>query len=196
MVVRDELMADELAQDAIVRLLNGDFAGADPSRGRFRDLLKTSLRNMARNNWAKEKRRTGVDFDLSLVDDADSKKLEDQWTGRWREQLLTLAWDKLKSWEQTHSDSVSYQILKLRSDHPDDASPDLAKRLSAATGREFKPDAARQQLRRARVRFVEFLVAEIADGLPEAGPEQLQEELISLGLFASVKDVLPAKWQV
>lgn len=48
-VVRDPSLADELSRDAIVRVLRGDFAGADPSRGRFRDLLKTAIRNMARN---------------------------------------------------------------------------------------------------------------------------------------------------
>lgn len=194
-VVRDETMADELAQDAIVRLLKGDFAGADPRRGRFRDLLKTALRNMARNYWAKENRRAGVDLDLTLVDDAKSVQLENQWAGRWRDNLLSLAWERLRSWESSRPDSCAYQVLKLRSDHPNDSSSDLAKKLSAVTGRDFSAESTRQQLRRARVRFVEFLVAEIADGLPDAGPQQLQEELISLGLFSSIKDVLPKKWQ-
>ncbi|MEZ6097091.1 MAG: sigma factor [Pirellulaceae bacterium] len=86
-VVKNPDQADELAQDAMVRLLKGDFAGADPGRGRFRDLLKTAIRNMARNYWSKENRRTGVDYDLSLVDgDADdvSSELDREWTNRWR----------------------------------------------------------------------------------------------------------------
>src|SRR5580692_7628921 len=56
-ILQDDGRADEVAQDAIVRLLSGDFAGADPNRGRFRDLLKVSVRNMARNHWEKENRR-------------------------------------------------------------------------------------------------------------------------------------------
>ena len=52
-ILQDHARADELAQDAVVRLLSGDFAGADPNRGRFRDLLEVSVRNMARNHWEK-----------------------------------------------------------------------------------------------------------------------------------------------
>ena len=66
LLVRDPDKADELSQDAVVRLLKGDFAGADPQRGRFRDLLKTAVRNMARNDWNRESRRQGVEFDLEL----------------------------------------------------------------------------------------------------------------------------------
>ncbi|MCA9196754.1 MAG: hypothetical protein KDA87_04420 [Planctomycetales bacterium] len=197
-IVRDPNMADELSQDAMVRLLKGDFAGADPQRGRFRDLLKTAIRNMARNNWAKENRRTGVDFDLSLLDGDQedmSDRLDEAWTSRWRENLMSIVWDKLKSWEASQPSSLAYTVLKLRSEFPNDSSTELAERLSQQAGREVKPDTTRQQLRRARVRFVEFLVEEIAQGLPEPTPEHLRDELISLGLFTSVKDVLPAQWQ-
>ena len=41
--------ADDVTHDVVVRLLSGDFAGADPARGRFRDLLKTAIRNIVRN---------------------------------------------------------------------------------------------------------------------------------------------------
>ena len=54
-IVRDEASAEEIAQHAVLRMLSGDFAGADPNRGRFRDLLKVATRNMVRNHWAKEK---------------------------------------------------------------------------------------------------------------------------------------------
>lgn len=198
LVVRNPELADELAQDAIVRLLKGDFAGADPQRGRFRDLLKTAIRNMARNHWAKAKVRSTVDFDLDALDgknDEVSAELDAQWTQRWRDHLMTLVWEQLKSFEQSQTASFPFTILKLRAEHPDDSSSELAERLSRSTGHAFKADTTRQQLRRARVRFVDLLVAEIANGLPDATPETLKEELLALGLFASVKDVLPAQWQ-
>src|SRR5262245_5988742 len=56
-VLRSRDDADELAQEVIVRLMRGDFAGADPSRGRFRDFLKTAVRNMVSNHWSKQSRR-------------------------------------------------------------------------------------------------------------------------------------------
>lgn len=194
LVVRDPQLADELSQDAMVRLLKGDFAGADPNRGRFRDLLKTAIRNMARNHWAKEKRRSPVDFDLSLLDGDDEEvaaNLDDEWTKQWRDSVMGIVWDQLKHWEQSQSTSFPYTVLRLRSEFPDDSSQELAVRLSNKTGRAVKADATRQLLRRGRVRFVEFLIAELANGLPEATPENLMEELIDLGLYESVKDVLP-----
>src|SRR5260370_14391835 len=45
--VRDPGAAEELCQEFAVRFLRGDFKGADPGRGRFRDFLKTGLRHLA-----------------------------------------------------------------------------------------------------------------------------------------------------
>lgn len=68
-LTKNDTDADELSQDVIMRFLNGDFGGADPNRGRFRDLLKVAVRNMTRSWWAKENRRQGVDYDLALEAD-------------------------------------------------------------------------------------------------------------------------------
>jgi len=194
-VVRDPTMADELSQDAIVRVLSGDFAGADPERGRFRDLLKTAIRNMAKNYWAKENRRSTADFDLSLLDDKgqEVQKLEEEWTTQWRENVLAIVWDKLLDWQNSQSTSVAHTVLKLRSEFPEASSTELATHLSKKTGREYKPDNTRQLLRRARVRFVEVLVSEVADGLNTPSSDDLKEELVELGLYASVKDLLPSE---
>ena len=196
-VVRDPSLADELSQDAIVRVLKGDFAGADPSRGRFRDLLKTAIRNMARNYWAKENRRSSADFDLSLLDDDNQEveKQDEKWTAQWRENVLSNVWDKLLSWQDSQPNSVAHTLLKLRSDFPKASATELAAEVSTSVGREFKPANTRQLLRRARVKFVEILVAEVADGLESPTPEDLKEELVALGLFASVQDLLPADWK-
>ena len=78
----------------------------------------------------------------------------------------------------------------LRADHPDDDSEQQAARLSQATGKTFRADAARQQLRRARARFAELLLEEIARTLDQPTPERVQEELIELGLMDYVRDFL------
>lgn len=193
-VVRDDHLVDELAQDVLVRMLKGDFSGADPDRGRFRDLLKTAIRNMARNHWAKENRRTSVDYDLNLVDDANTQDEDQLWNSQWTETILTIAWERLKSWSEA-ADSVAYDVLQLRSQYPKESSTELAERLSESTGTEITAATTRQQLRRARVRFAQYLVDEIADGLADPTPENLSDELKSLGLFNSVKDVLPKEFQ-
>lgn len=194
-VVKDDHLADELAQDAIIRLLKGDFSGADPNRGRFRDLLKTAIRNMARNHWAKANRRSSVAFDLQLIDSGESDELDEMWTNQCRDMVLSVAWQRLQEWEETNSESVAFTVLKLRSQFPDDSSTQIAERLSEKIGKTYKPDTTRQQLRRARVRFADYLVSEIADGLAEPTPDNLKDELNSLGLYSSVRDVLPAEWK-
>jgi len=192
-MTRDENEADELAQDAVVRLLQGDFAGADPDRGRFRDLLKTAVRNMVRNHWEKQKRRKPVDFDTSLV--AEKSDDTDPWTEDWRKRVLELAWDALRRDEQENPQSSAFAILRLRADEPDATSEELAGLLSKKLGREVRADAFRQQLRRARLRFAECLVDEIADGLEQPTAEQVEEELVSLGIWEQVRPILPEEWR-
>lgn len=55
---------------------------------------------------------------------------------------------------------------------------------------------ARQMLRRARLRFAEALVDEVARGLADPSPGGVADELAQLGLLDHVKDFLPADWAV
>src|SRR5688572_10163144 len=59
-MVKDQEDADEVAQEVIVRLLQGNFAGADRDRGRFRDLLRAAVRNLVRDYWDRKKKRTAI----------------------------------------------------------------------------------------------------------------------------------------
>ena len=195
-MTRNDEEADELSQDVVVRMLKGDFGGADPDRGRFRDLLKVAVRNMVKNHWAKQNRRRTVDFDVEETGDRGTteESFQDPWLDGWKSNILTNAWDALNAYQDSRSGSVAYTVLKLRAEYPDVDSRELASILSRKTGREFKPDTTRQQLRRARVRFAEFLVEEVAQGLEEATPDRIQDELISLGLYEQIRDVLPEDW--
>ncbi len=71
----------------------------------------------------------------------------------------------------------------------------LGGKLSQIVGKPVRADTTRQQLRRARLRFAEFLVEEIAQGLETAEPDRIQEELIALGLYEHIRDVLPDDWK-
>ena len=144
-IVRNEQDADDLAQDVVVRLLAGDFAGADPERGRFRDFLKTAIRNMVRNHWGRQKRRRSARFDLSQVA-ADAA--DDEWLGHWRHNVLDAVWKALEKCEQEQPDSAAHTVLRLRTEYPDESSPQLAARLSAKLGKPIRPDATRQKLHR------------------------------------------------
>lgn len=192
-MTRDDDQADELTQDVMVRLLQGDFAGADPQRGRFRDLLKTAVRNMVRNRWAKQNVRKTVDFDVAEAEPAESPESDQVWADSWQKHLLNLAWDRLRDYQDTHSGSVAYTALKTRTDFPDDSSEALAERIAHQIGKPVRPDQARQLVRRARVRFAEYVVAEVVDGLEVATPENIQEELAQAGLLELVRDYLPTE---
>ena len=194
-ILRDEARADELAQDAVVRLLSGDFAGADPNRGRFRDLLKVSVRNMARNHWEKENRRRPAAVDVDDVAATRSASEDSAWLASWGQNALDLTWSAMESFERSQPGSSAMAILRLRARFPEASSDELAQRLTEKTGQSIRPEALRQQLRRARVKFAELLIAEIADGLENAAPDDVEEELAALGLMDYVRDLLPADWK-
>jgi len=193
-MTRDEDLADELTQDVIVRLLKGDFAGADPKKGRFRDLLKTAVRNMTKNHWAKQKVRKSAEYDVEQIEDAAGDTGYAVWDESWRKQILDLAWGQLRTYQESHAGSVAYTILKLRTDFPDDSSEGLAERLSRQIDQPVRADQARQQLRRSRLRFAELLVAEVADCLDVATPDSIEDELAQIGLLERIRDVLPPNW--
>ncbi len=193
-ITRNEVDADELSQDVMVRLLNGDFGGADPERGRFRDLLKVAVKNMTRNHWDKQNRRKGVDFDLSLKDDESAQEIDDPWTESWRKNILDIAWARLESFQDSKEGSVLYSALRLRTDHPQADSTALADMISQEHGRTIPAATYRQNLRRGRVRFAEYVVEEVANGMESADPDRIQDELIAIGLYEHIKDVLPESW--
>lgn len=189
-IVKNSEDADELAQDAVMRLMKGDFAGADPGRGRFRDLLKTAVRNMVHNHWAKSNRRRPADADLDAVAGPEEVK-DDAWDAAWRQTVLDHAWAGLKEYERANAGKWSFTLLRLRADFPDADSEELAAKLGAKTGSAVRADACRQMLRRSRLRFAEILARETASGLADASPDRVAEELAAIGLLEYVRDFLP-----
>ncbi len=190
-IVREDELAGDMTQDIVVRLMSGDFSGADPHRGRFRDLLKTAIRNMIRNQWARQRRRRTVSLEADELA-CRAEAAEGAWSESWRLSVLDLAWDALRQEERKQPGAVPYTLLRMRADHPDESSDQLARRLSEHLGKAVRPDALRQKLRRARLQFVDLLIAEIGRGLDDPTPERIEEELIALGLHEFVRDLLPS----
>ncbi len=188
-MLKNQEDADELAQEVVVRLLKGDFAGADPTRGRFRDLLKTAVRNMVRNFWEKQSRRRPVDADLGLV--ADSEQPGDPWLAAWQKSVLDHAWGALKDYEKANPKKPAHTLLRLRADFPDDTGEQLAVKFYQKTGLSVRADSLRQTLHRSRLKFAELLVQEIQLGLDDPSPARVEEELAALELLDDVRDFLP-----
>jgi DNA-directed RNA polymerase specialized sigma24 family protein len=195
-MVKEVEDADEIAQEVVVRLLQGSFARANPERGRFRDMLKVAVRNVVLTYWTKKKRRASVDVDVAqLPGEGTETQIEQEWTAAWQRSILDMTWAAMEDYARAHPQSVSWIILRLRADHADDDLTQLAARFAQQTGKSLRPAALRQQLRRARLRFAELLIEEVAKSLDDPTPERVEEELIETGLMPYVQDFLPADWR-
>ncbi|MFK7819783.1 MAG: RNA polymerase sigma factor [Planctomycetaceae bacterium] len=179
-IVKDEAASQDLTQDVCARLMNGDFSGADQERGRFRDYLKTAVRNIARNHWRQEKRRSASPLPESLAEDSPN---EDAWVVAWRGNVLDMTWRAMDAWERKTPGAIGSQLLRLRASMPNDSMEKIAAGLEQVAGELLKPNAIRTQLHRARSRFAQFLLAEVTRTLKEPTEQQLQEELAALGLL-------------
>ena len=188
-MVRDPAAAEDLTQDFAVRVLRGDFKHFDPERGRFRDFLKVAVRHLVIDYWKQHKKRhenipqplqpgqaeavvetPEADFDQTFVD-------------KWKEELLDRTWEALAAHEK-ESGHAYYTVLRCRADLREARSAQLAEAVSAKLKRVITADNLRQLLHRARKRFAEFLVDEVARSLDTTEPDQVVEELIALGLLS------------
>jgi len=195
-LVRDQQEADELAQEVVMRLLKGQFAAASPDKGSFRRMLMVAAHNLVRTHYSRKGRQSGSSVDLgTLPGPPDEPALEAEGLARWKQAILELAWKSLEEHERAHPGSIAFTVLRLRAERPDESSEELAATLSATIGRSVKAEALRQQLRRARLRFVEALLEEVARGLDDPTPARVEEELIEVGLMPYVRDLLPDDWR-
>ncbi|WP_010587041.1 RNA polymerase sigma factor [Schlesneria paludicola] len=190
-IVRNDDLADELSQELLLRLMRGDFGGANPSFGRFRDFLKMAIRNLARTAWQKSQRRKTVDVELDLIGSDAGDSADREWTDQWRKSVLDHAWNRFLM-DQGGKSTAGYQALKLKMEFPDADSDELAERLSHQTGTAIRADNFRQILKRARTRFAAHLFDEVRAGLESESIASLEEELSALGLLDFVRHDLPA----
>ncbi|MFO0814562.1 MAG: sigma-70 family RNA polymerase sigma factor [Gemmatales bacterium] len=187
-ILKNSEQADELSQEVMVRLLRGDLAGADPDRGRFRDLLKTAVRNLAHKHWEKSKVRKTVDAEIDYVTEENSSDVD--WQAAWQGTVIDHVWGRLQVEERNEKGVPAYSVLQLRTQYPDESSEQLAARYSQEAGSTIRPDAWRQMLRRARVKFAEVLVEEVRMGLDDPSADSVQEELAAMGLLEYVAGVI------
>jgi RNA polymerase sigma factor (sigma-70 family) len=215
-MVRDGDEAGELTHEFAVRFLRGDFRCADPSRGRFRDMLKRALRHLAIDYWRRkraEKERAPLPLWDGRPEEADWRRCPPRrrtdgasvadWRRRppprrgpgdpsladrtfvrgWSAEMLAKAWESLARIEGETA-CCYHTVLRLRTEHPEQGSAELARRASARLGRPLTEGAFRQVLRRAREKFADLLVAEVARTINTRDPDAVEEELIELDLHS------------
>jgi RNA polymerase sigma factor (sigma-70 family) len=184
-VLRDADAADELCQEFALRFVRGYFKRADPGRGRFRDYVKTALFNLIADYQRKRQAQPQPLPDGSLgpaVENQMSAASDEDFLKRWREALLNRAWEALAAVEEKTGSPV-YTILRFRAAHPQVPSEQMAEQLSTQLGRPLSAANARQTLHRAREKFADLLLDEVARSLQSSAPAHLEEELVDLGLL-------------
>jgi RNA polymerase sigma-70 factor (ECF subfamily) len=189
--VRDADVADELYQEFALRFLNGDYASADAEKGRFRSFLKTILFRLVAEHHRRKKRNAAIPFGTQMpepVDDTPASD-EDPFTDAWSEELLKQAWEALKQEEQTTGRPL-FTIMRTKVENPDWRSQQLAETVSFQLGRDISTANARVMLHRARERFGDLLLDEVADSVDSSDIERLEEELIVLGLIEYCRPAL------
>ncbi len=181
----DRHAVDELDQEFALRFLRGDFHRADPARGRFRDFVKRSLRNLMidyRRRGSTRPRPMGdnlPDVVDTLTGDMDFDR---RFTASWRSELLSRSWEALARFQE-RTGQPYYGTLRFRSENPELHSPEIAVQLSTTLGRTISAGALRMLLQRSRDRFIECLVEEVSRTQTSPTIKELEEELAELGLL-------------
>lgn len=188
-VLRDADAADEVFQEFALRMLQGGLRGADPARGRFRDYIKTTLINLARDHGRRRQRDAKVSplgtSPPELQASSDDASPEDaQFIAVWRDELMSRAWEALAAIEK-ETGRPYHAVLRLRTEHADASSSQLARLLSERVGggRDFTDAHARKLLQRARERFADLLLDEVARSIGDEDIDTIERELIEIGLL-------------
>jgi RNA polymerase sigma-70 factor (ECF subfamily) len=180
--LRDPDTAADLCQEFAVRFLRGDFRRAQPSRGRFRDYVRTVLVNLV-NDYHRS-RRAGVG-PLDIDSPAPSDPSGDDFMAEWREAVIEQTWKALEA-----ANSTYHAVLRLRVENSEMPSPAMAERLTAQIGRPMTAENVRKAIQRAHNKFAELLIDQVADSLDDPTAAELEDELRLLDLLRFCRSAL------
>jgi RNA polymerase sigma-70 factor (ECF subfamily) len=179
--LRDAHAADDLTQEFALSLVRGEFKGADPQRGRFRHYIKSALFHMVSKYRKKQQRQPRSLASRASEPEARDTFAEDnerQFLETWRDQLLARAWTAL-----AHDQPFYHAVLRFRADHPKTPSTEMAEQLATQLGKALTADGVRQTLRRARDKFADLLLDEVAHSMKSPTQQNVEKELRDLNLL-------------
>lgn len=175
--LRDRNLADEVFQEFWTKLLDHKLAGADHSKGRFRDYLRTVLHRLIVDHFRGRKLQPLPPGDL-----LDPSAQDVEYDRVWREAVIRRVWSRLETYEASTPKNRYASVLHLRVENPDEAIDDLANRLGEQVAAKVSPEAFRKTLQRARGKFLELLIEELRVTIHPATPEDIEAEIYDLGL--------------
>ena len=197
-LIKNHHDAEEVAQNFFLWVSQNGLPRASKDRGRFRDYLKTVVRNAALNFLRRN--QAPVQNELVITNLAYQEKtpavLDQEWLGEWRRCLLERVWQRLREYQTKARNNHSYTVLRLCAAHPEKKSEALAEKLAIRIKKPVRAEAFRQQVSRARRRFAQYLVEEVAQTLSDPEPADVEGELADLGLIDYVRDFLPLRRRI
>ena len=179
--LRDEQAALELFQEFALRFLRGDFHRADAEAGRFRDYLRGALIHIV-TDYYRQRRAQPQPLPADIAEwaeqPAEGLDSEVSFLQRWREELVNRAWQSLEQ-----ANPMYHAVLVFHIENPDTSAPRMAESLARRLQKPFSAGQVRVSLHRARAKFAELLLDEVALSLDECTEAQLVQELRDLRLL-------------
>ncbi len=175
--LRDENLADEVSQEFWIKLMSNKLAAADPSKGRFRDYLRTVLHRLIIDHFRAKKIQSLPPGDL-----LDPSTVDEDFDHVWRESVIRRVWSRLETYEVATHNNRYATVLHLRVENPDAPIEELAAKLGRQLHGSVRPEAFRKTLQRARSKFLELLIQELRETIHPAEPADIEAEIYDLGL--------------
>lgn len=189
-------LADEVAQEVMLSVVRGVGPAAWKGLGRFRDYLKTVIRNAAFGHLRKSKGKQAETLPEDVSDRGAAMAAADRvWDAEWHRCVMSRVWRELETHERRNPGNLFYSVLRQLSTTPEADSIQIARDLSKKIGKTVSPEAYRKQLSRARRFMAELITVEVADTLGNPSANEVESELIEVGLWPLVRDYLPTDWK-
>jgi RNA polymerase sigma factor (sigma-70 family) len=187
--LRDPAAAEELSQEFALRFVRGAFKNADPEKGRFRDFVKTSLYHLIVDYRRRRQSQPGPlpEHLAGLEEPTDAGDAE--FLRHWRGEVLGRTWEALAAHE-VDTGQLFHTVLRWRVEHPQSPAAELAEQLSRRTGKSYSEGNVRVTLHRAREKFADLLLAEVACSLQSDEKHRMEQELIDLDLLPYCRSAL------
>ena len=184
----DESDAEGIFNDFAANFLAGRFQRVDPARGRFRDYLKSALFNLVRDHRRKCKPHHALKDDVVArpVGEEFGSKDDRDFLEIWRRDFLARAWEYLDNVERCHPQRPYSTILRMKIQNSL-RSAEIARRLSASMDRHLSEQWVRRKILDARTLLEAFLFEEVRATLDQPSLDQIEDELIDLGLHSLCK---------
>lgn len=190
--LRDPDAADDVFQEFALKFVHGDYGKADPDKGRFRSFLKTSVYHLIvdyQRRRGRQQKFAPLMDDTPQAAESETSPLDEAFLASWRADLLERVWRMIEE-EQRASGKPYHTVLRVRVAHPDVRSPELAELVGKEIGKPMTAGAVRVLLHRAREKFGDLLIDEVAHSLSNATPAAVEQELIDLDLWQYCKPAL------